>query len=142
MKSYLVFNLNNKHILSANIDYVYEFFIQFNIEEDLKKDILERINKESDFEISVSELEKIKPALEEKIDQLVVDANFNPFKERLRKLYPLQYNIDPFAWKNTTYYLYGKTNPIDSQILRIKSFLVHLEYFINHNQSIKYILKI
>lgn len=141
MKFYLVFNLDNKRIFSANIELVYEFFMQFNIEEDLKKHILERINKESDFEISISELERIKPALEEKIDQLIIDINFNPFKERLRKLYPIQYNSDPFVWKNTTYYLYVKTNPIDSQISRIRSFLINLEYFKNHNQSIKYIFK-
>ncbi|MBO9585821.1 MAG: hypothetical protein J7574_16775 [Flavobacterium sp.] len=58
MKFYQVFNLNNKHIFSANINSVYEFFMQLDIENDLKKHILKRINKESDFEISVSELEK------------------------------------------------------------------------------------
>lgn len=141
MKFYLVFNLDNKRIYSANTDYVHDFFMQYNIEEDLKKSILKRIDKEADFEITVSELIKIKPVLEEKIDQLILDVNFNPFKERLRRFYPLQYGSDPFVWKNITYYLYIKTNHIDSQISETNRFLKRIEYFINHNNSIKYLLK-
>jgi len=141
MKSYLVFNLNNKHIWSADIIQVQDFFTQFNISETLKNNILQRINTEINFELTVSELQQLKPALEEKIDTLVVDVNFNPFKERLRRLYPLQYSGDPFIWNGITYYLYVKTNPIDSQIRRVNSFLAHIKEFINQNESMRFTFK-
>lgn len=141
MKSYLIFNLNNKFISSRNTNLLSDFFTQFNISESLKNSILLRVNAEINFELSVSELQQLEVAASEKIDELVVDANFNPFKERLRRLYPLQYGSDPFIWKGLTYYLYVKTNPIDSQISEIRSFLAHIKEFTNQNQPMRYIFK-
>ena len=141
MKSYLVFNLNNKLISSRNITLLYDFFTQFNISESVKNSILQRVNAEMNFELSVSELQQLQLAASEKIDELVIDANFDPFKERLRRLYPLQYSSNPFVWKGNTYYLYVKLNPIDSQILSMKTFIDYTLEFINQNIPMKYTFK-
>ncbi len=141
MKSYLIFNLNNKFISSRNTNLLYDFFTQFNISGPLKNSILQRVNAEINFELSVSELQQLEVAASEKIDELVADVNFNPFKERLRRLYPLQYGSDPFIWKGLTYYLYVKTNTIDSQISEIRSFLAQIKEFTNQNQPMQYIFK-
>lgn len=141
MKSYLVFNLNNKHIWSSDIIQVQDFFTQLNISETLKNNILQRVNAEVNFEVSVLELQQLQLALEGKIDILITDENFDPFKERLRKLYPLQYSSNPFIWKETTYYLYVKLNPIDSQISKTKNFLAYVKEFIQENKPMKYIFK-
>jgi hypothetical protein len=140
MKSYLTFNSNNKHISSRNITLLYDFFTQFNISESLKNSILQRVNAEINFELSVSELQQLQLAASEKIDELIIDANFDPFKERLRRIYP-NYSGNPFIWKEVTYYLYVKTNPIDSQISTVKSFLAHINEFINQNEPMRYIFK-
>lgn len=141
MKSYLVFNLNNKLISSRNTTLLYDFFTQFNITVSLKNSILQRINAEINFELSVSELQQLQLAASEKIDELVMDTNFDPFKQRLRRLYPLQYGNNPFVWKGKTYYLYGKLNPIDSEIFSMKTFLDYTQEFITQNKPMKYIFK-
>ena len=141
MKSYLVSNLNNKPFWLSEISEVHNFFTQLNISGALKNSILQRINAELNFEINVSELQQLQLALEEKIDSLVIDVNFNPFKERLRRLYPLQYGSNPFVWKGTTYYLYTKLNAIDSQISITENFLTHVHEFISQNKPMKYTFK-
>ncbi len=86
MKSYLIFNLNNKLISCRNTNLLYDFFTQFNISESLKNSILVRVNAEMNFELSVSELQQLELAASEKIDELVADANFDPFKESIEKI--------------------------------------------------------
>lgn len=140
-KSYINKTLNNQFHSDLGLDTLKDFFTDLNIQSALKNTILQRIDTEVDFEIAVSELQQLVPALSARIDELVVDPKFDPFKERLRKRYPTQYGSNPFNWKGVTYYLYVKTNHIDSEISRINSFLVLIQEFINQNKPLKYIYK-
>lgn len=142
MKFYIIFDVNGNRNFSATLDFIKETFLNLNISSALKNSILQRIDAEADFEITVSEIQQLAPALSARIDELVVDPSFNPFKERLRQRNPVQFGSNPFIWKGVTYYLYSKTNPIDSEINRTSDFLELIQEFINHNKPLKYIFKI
>ena len=138
---YLTYMINNKLYSDLGEDTINDFYTKLNIQSVLKDSILQRIDAEADFEISVSELQQFVPALSARIDELVADPNFNPFKERLRQRNPVQFGSNPFIWKGVTYYLHVKTNPIDSKINRTNSFLGLIQEFINQNKPLKYIYK-
>ncbi|WP_133159993.1 hypothetical protein [Cloacibacterium normanense] len=139
---YLTYMINNKLYSDLGEDTINDFYTKLNIQSVLKDSILQRIDAEADFEISVAELQQLVPALSARIDELIGNPNFNPFKERLRQRNPVQFGSNPFTWKGVTYYLYVKTNPIDSEISRTNGFLELTKEFINQNKPLKYIYKI
>lgn len=141
MKFYTIINTSGKRHSIVDLESRKDEILNLNIQSTLKNSILQRIDAEADFEISVSELQQFVPALSARIDELVADPNFNPFKERLRQRNPVQFGSNPFIWKGVTYYLYVKTNPIDSKINRTNSFLGLIQEFINQNKPLKYIYK-
>ena len=141
MKSYIIFDIKDIRNFSATLNFIKGPFLNLNISAVLKNSILQRIDAEADFEISVAELQQLAPALSARIDELVTDPNFNSFKERLRQRNPIQFGSNPFTWKGVTYYLYVKTNPVDSEINRNNGFLELIQEFINQNKPLKYIYK-
>jgi len=140
-KYYIVYNLSNKIASAAGHNLLIKFFNELEILSSLKESISQRINNNSDFEINVSELQEIVPALSEKINNLLSAPDFNPFKEREREEYPAAYNKFPFIWNGVTYYLYPKDNDIDSEINRTNGYLKLIQEFINQNKPLKYIYK-
>ena len=141
MKFYTIFNTNGNRDSIADVESRKEQILNLNISATLKNSILQRIDAAADFEISVAELQLLASALSTRIDELVISPDFDPFKERLRKRNPTQFGSNPFTWKGTTYYLYLKTNPIDSEINRTSGFLELIQEFINQNKPLKYIYK-
>ncbi|KFF09370.1 hypothetical protein [Chryseobacterium luteum] len=141
MKIYIIFDTNEKRNFSATLDFIKEPFLNLNISSDLKNNILQRIDAEQDFGITVSELHEILPTLDTRIEELLKHPDFDPFKEEKRKRFPQQYGSEPFEYKGITYYLYSKLNPIDSLINRIIGFKKLIEEHTAVNKPLKYVYK-
>ena len=139
--NYIVYGLNNRIASVVNIKNSNDFFNSINISEGLRNSIFQRISVNKDFELTLSELQQLIPALSEKINNLISDPDFNPFKEREREMYPMAYNNFPFMWNGVTYYLYPKANDIDSEIRRVYGYLKLIQEHINQNKPLKYIYK-
>ena len=121
--------------------YLIEEYKVLNFSSTFKNMIFENISRNQDFEILILEMQNIIPALENRIDELLNDKDFNPFKEELRKRYPVQYSSQPFEYKGTIYYLYSKGFSIDSLISRTINFKNLVEEHINANMPLKYVYK-
>lgn len=125
----------------AELEYkeIYEpLDLGLQFKEMLKQKILSE--QEEDFQLEISDLRLIISAIEKKIEKLLKEPDFNPFKEELREFFPSQYSSYPFNFKGTTYYLYTKGSEfyIDSLI---NDYKIRLDYFtecINNNKVIKY----
>ncbi|WP_336686047.1 hypothetical protein [Chryseobacterium bernardetii] len=141
MEYYIVYNSANKIVLAPNITNIVDFFNSLSISTALKNNIIQRINLKSNFELNLSELQQLKPAIIQSINILLSHPDFDPFKEKLRMRYPNQFNNFPFIWNNTTYYLYPKSNKIDSEILKYNKILDVINEYINENKILKYIYK-
>ena len=90
--------------------------------------IKELIMAEKDFSLNIEALKSLKIAIEERIDLLLKDDNFDPFKKELIKENIQEYSYYPFEWKGTRYYLYPRMGfEIDREIDRNFSFLRILE---------------
>lgn len=121
--------------------YLIEDFADLNLPKTIENKIVKGANSKQDFEISISELKIIFLAVEKRINQLINDPNFNPFKTELRKKYPEQYGNDAFHYNGTTYYLYSKGFEIDALISSMASFRNVIENHIKLNKSLKFIYK-
>lgn len=131
-------NINGKKVASVSVNYAYSrYFENLRLDKGFKKSIEDRINLKSDFELTLEELEKLSIAIENKIDELLVDPKFNPFKESLRIKYPEQYSNNPFSYKGKVYYLYTKGSEfvIDLEITMFDTFKKNIDEHILEGQS-------
>jgi hypothetical protein len=138
---YLIFNTKNKLVGGCDFEDAYRQISQLEINISYKEMLKQKIYTGKDFEISTIELQTINIAFENRIDKLLKDKDFNPFKEELRKRFPTQYGSQPFEYKGTTYYLYSKGFPIDELISRTIIFKNLVEEHINANMPLKYVYK-
>lgn len=83
-KSYINKTLKNQFYSDLGLDVLKDFFIGLNISFSLRNSIIDRIDSEVDFDLSIQELQAIAPTLSEKINDLLSDPDFNPFKGRER----------------------------------------------------------
>lgn len=120
-----------------------EIYEKLDIEKTLKEQIKEQIFSEKDFEIDVPILEILVNSFENRIDELLQHPDFNPFKEDLRKKFPIQYGEEPFEYKGVVYYLYhkGREFYIDSIIRNYVKRLLKMRDLIYLNEPLKYTFK-
>ena len=118
--------------------YLTESYEELVIPSSIRSLIKSNFESKSDFEIPILEFSEIKKAINKRIEKLLKHPEFDPFKEELRKKFPEQYGSNPFIFNGKTYYLYGKTMPIDSDIERATSFLKLIDDHEKENTSLKF----
>jgi hypothetical protein len=140
---YLIFNSKNKLFSGPDLERAFNRYSDLAINSILKESIKQRIYSEQDFEITMQELQEILPTLDKRIEELLKQPDFNPFKEELRQRFPQQYGNQPFEYKGTTYYLYhkGREFYIDSLIYGVLGFKKLVEEYIKANKPLKYVYK-
>jgi len=140
---YLIFNTAGKVISGPDLEQAYNKYSVLDISTFLKETIKSRIYSKQNFDISISELQLIKPVFDKRIEELLKHPDFNPFKEKLREKFPEQYGSQPFEHKGTTYYLYhkGREFYIDSLIYSTLNFKELVEEHIKANKPLKYVFK-
>lgn len=131
MKFIYFLDTNEESVGGCSTNYFFErYFKDLDLNKELRESLKLRIDAESNFELSIKELKELSDALKKRIDEILNDDEFNPFKEGLRERYP-QYGDYPLEYNNKVYYPYSKGGefPLD---LIFESLAVYKEQVENH----------
>ncbi len=104
----------------------------------MKTYITENVSQNKNFEINYFELEEVVSALQNRMNNLFIHPEFDPFKENLRKRFPEQYGSMPKVHNGITYYLYPKGFEVDSLIINVESFLSIVNEYIKAKKKIQF----
>ena len=103
--------------------YLTENYEDIDVSAEIKSLLKSSIESNSNFEIPEHHYPHLIDVLNQNIETLLTHPEFDPFKVELRQKFPEQYSSYPFEFNGTTYYLYGKTFAIDSEIERIANLI-------------------
>lgn len=123
MKSLKIELIGNKSISYFPSIRFYEIEIE-NLDDTENEKIKELVIAEKDFCLDIEILNSLKISIEKRIDSLLKDSNFDPFKKDLINENREEYGYHSFEWKGIQYFLYPRMGfEIDREIDRRLLFL-------------------
>lgn len=120
-------------------NYLFDKYREFEFSQPLTSKLKGGFENNSDFNLSLPEMQEIIDKTEKLIENLLCHEDFDPSKEELRKKFPSQFS-QKFYFRGKEYYLYPKGSEflIDGEIFSAYNFIQLLTWFINNGEILSF----